>query len=314
MKRALALALFVTAVLSVSIVLTKPKTINSRTSNHRWVKAIDTGVKTWPRWVFPITGPKGIVMIAEEATWFSNDGTAWTTTAHNAREAIRPGTSQIFFKDRFWLMGGMNDWSDFTNEIWSSPDAINWTLETNHAPWPSRRNALLVEFQDKLWLLSGWETSGKKNVTPLRSYRDAWQSTDGRVWTKLPVELPNSDQKLVVFDNQMWLLGKAGAWHSSDGLKWQEAVTGAPFIDRWAYGAVVYDNRIWLFGGIYRDQTTNEVWSTPDGIKWRCENNAPWFPRDGEYSITFDGKLWIYGGKTGSHYKQADDVWYLMGS
>jgi hypothetical protein len=312
MKRALAVLLFVTAVLSVSIVLTKSKASNSRVSNYRWVKAIDNGVKTWPRWVFPVPmGTQKLVMVAEVATWFSNDGIKWLTTSHNVREAIRPGVSQIFFKDRFWLMGGMNDWSEFTNEVWSSADAVNWTLESKHAPWPARRNALLAEFQGKLWLVSGAESSGKKNVTPLRSYRDVWQSSDGLVWTKLPVTLPDSDEKLVVFNNQMWLLGKAGVWRSSDGLTWQQAASGDPFVNRRAYGAVVYNNSIWLFGGIHEGQMTNEVWSSDDGSSWKREKNAPWFPRGGEYSIAFNGKLWIYGGKTGAKYDQADDVWFM---
>lgn len=311
MKRILVLVLFVAPILSAPFVLTRSKATNSDTGDYRWVKAIDTGVKTWPRWVFPIHGRQKLLMIAEESSWSSGDGIKWSTASHNAREAIRPGASQIFFKDRFWLMGGMKDWSQFTNEIWSSPDAINWTLESSAAPWAARRNALLVEFQSKLWLMSGWESSGKKNVTPLRSHRDVWQSADGRVWTKLPVTLPESDEKLVVFNNQMWLLGKAGAWRSNDGVTWQQTASGDPFVNRRAYGAVVFRNNIWLFGGLHGDMTTNEVWSSNDGVNWTREKNAPWFPRGGEYSIVFDGKLWIYGGKTGAKYDRADDVWFM---
>lgn len=311
MKRALLLVLFLAAVLSGSIVLTRSKITDSKTTDYRWIKAVDTGVKTWPRWVFPIPGRQRLVMIAEEASWSSDDGIKWSTTAHNAHQAIRPGVSQIFFKNRFWLMGGMNDWSEFTNQIWSSPDAVNWTLESQHAPWPARRDALLAKFQDKLWLMSGAESSGKKNVLPLRSYRDVWQSSDGLAWSRLPVMLPESDEKLVVFNNQMWLLGKAGAWRSNDGITWQQTASGEPFINRRAFGAVVYNDSIWLFGGIHGEKMTNEVWSSNDGINWRREKDAPWFPRGGEYSIAFDGKLWIYGGKTGTHYKQADDVWFM---
>lgn len=311
MTRTFVLVLSVAALVSGSIVLTRSRIADSKTNDYRWVKALDTGVKTWPRWVFPIPGRQRLVMIADNATWSSHDGITWTTTSHNARQAIRPGVSQIFFKDRYWLMGGMNDWSEFTNEIWSSPDAVNWTVESTQAPWLPRRNALLAEFQDKLWLLSGAESSGKKNVTPIRTYRDVWQTSDGREWRKLPVTLPDSDEKLVVFNNQLWLLGKSGAWRSSDGLNWQQTASGDPFINRRGYGAVVYKNSIWLFGGIHEDKATNEVWSSNDGVNWVREKNAPWFPRGGEYSIAYDGKLWLYGGKTGTKYDKADDVWYL---
>ena len=112
----------------------------------------------------------------------------------------------------------------------------------------------------------------------------------------------------------MWLLGKAGAWASRDGARWSQEKSGEPFNDRRGYGAVVYNDRIWIFGGIYHGNMTNEVWSTADGSEWVREANAPWLPRGAEYSVAFDGKLWIYGGKAGTDYKQADDVWYMTKS
>ena len=60
-----------------------------------------------------------------------------------------------------------------------------------------------------------------------------------------------------------------------------------------------------------RVKTTNEVWSSNDGVTWQEVERAPWFPRGGEYSTVFNGKLWIYGGKTGTTYEQADDVWFM---
>ena len=285
---------------------------NNPSTNYQWVRAIDTGIKTWPRWVIPISNGDGtLFMIAKEGTWSSKDGLNWTKGPNNAGAAVRPGVAQAFFKEKLWLLGGMNDWSEFTNEVWSSTDGATWRRVVDRAPWTPRRNALVTVFNHRLWLFGGAESSGFRDVTPRRSYRDVWQSDDGVTWKRVPTILPESEEQVVVFKQRLWLLGKAGAWSSADGINWTSQGSGPPFSDRRAYGAVVYNDKIWLFGGIRGDTTTNEVWSTADGITWVRERSAPWYPRGGAYSVVFGGKLWIYGGKTGTHYKQADDVWYM---
>ena len=73
----------------------------------------------------------------------------------------------------------------------------------------------------------------------------------------------------------------------------------------------VFDGRMWIFGGLDPEKTTNQVWSSNDGVTWQEAKRAPWFPRGAKYSTVFNGKLWIYGGKTGTTYEQADDVWFM---
>lgn len=281
------------------------------TGGYQWIRAVKPGLKTWARWVLPVTDNNKLLMIAEDATWSSTDGVKWTTTKNNAAEAVRPGASQIFFKGKFWLMGGMNNWAEFTNQIWSSSDAVQWTMVAEHAPWPARRNALVVEFDNKLWLFGGWESSGKKDVTPTMFYRDMWQSRDGIQWTQISSNMPASNEQVLIFQNQIWLLGKDGVWTTTDGKAWRQTATGKPFSDRGSFGAEVFDGKMWIFGGMGTTKTTNEVWFSQDGTTWQEAEHAPWFPRGGEYSTVFDGKLWIYGGKTGTTYDQADDVWFM---
>jgi hypothetical protein len=289
-----------------------PISESSTASSYRWVKAIDTGVKTWPRWIMPINvADRQLVMIEKEKTYYSKDGISWSAKSNNANKAVKYGVSQINFQGRYWLMGGMEDWSRFTNDIWSSSDGLKWELVTSRAPWATRRDALLIEFQNKLWLLGGKESSGKRDVLPQRSYRDVWQSEDGVNWKELETQIPEDNEKVLVFKGQLWLLGKSGVWKSSDGISWQQTANGKPFSAVRSFGAVVYDEQLWVFGGIGSKKTVNDVWSSRDGINWIQENNAPWFRRGGEYSVVFDGKLWLYGGKTGEDYTHADDVWYM---
>ena len=38
-------------------------------SNYRWVRGIETGVKTWPRWVVPIAkADEALLMVAKESS------------------------------------------------------------------------------------------------------------------------------------------------------------------------------------------------------------------------------------------------------
>jgi hypothetical protein len=201
--------------------------------SYQWTRAVNPGVKSWPRWVVPLAANDNkLRMIAEDATWSSIDGIKWTTTKNNATEAVRPGASQIFFKGKFWLMGGMNSWAEFTNEIWSSTNAVEWTLVAKHAPWAARRNALVVEFDGKLWLFGGAESSGKTDVTPVRAYTDVWQSSDGVDWKQISSNTAPSGEQILIFQNQMWLLGKDGAWTTNDGKTFRQTATGRPFSDR----------------------------------------------------------------------------------
>ena len=310
MKLRVGVLLMVVAGACVSLVLRNSEA--GREGDYRWTKAIETGVNTWPRWVHPISFHNHqLTMIADDATWTSADGIAWTNTPNNAKRAARPGAAQFHFKGKYWLMGGMVSWAEFTNEIWSSTDAVNWVLATKNAPWPPRRNALVIEFNDKLWLFGGSESSGKPDVLPTRFFNDVWQTSDGVSWTRVDADVPAGNEQILVFNKQVWILGRSGAWSSNDGRTWRLATGGAPFKNRGGFGALVYDGKMWVFGGLVGERTTSDVWSSSDGVNWQQDKIAPWFPRGAEYSIVFKDRLWIYGGKTGTHYRNADDVWFM---
>ena len=274
-------AIFFAALLTLSFTLVALTRSARSNPKYRWVRAVDTGVKTWPRWVVPLNANDGTLrMIADNATWTSADGINWSMEPHNASKAVRPGTSQIFFKGHFWLMGGMNNWSQFTNEIWSSPDGTQWTQVAEQTPWSARRNAMLVEFNNNLWLLGGAKSNGTPEVMSARSLRDVWQSADGVRWIRISDNLPAGGEKALVFQSHIWVLGRGGAWRSNDGVSWHQTANGKPFINRGSFGATVYDGRMWLFGGVGRDKTLNDVWSSVDGVTWQLEtDHAPWFPR-----------------------------------
>jgi hypothetical protein len=57
-------------ILSVLILcLSLPTDASSTFDSYQWVKAIDTGVQTWPRWDLPMNGARNqLVMVTKERT------------------------------------------------------------------------------------------------------------------------------------------------------------------------------------------------------------------------------------------------------
>jgi hypothetical protein len=63
------------------------------------------------------------------------------------------------------------------------------------------------------------------------------------------------------------------------------------------YGAVVFDNRIWLMGGYDGKSYYDDVWSSADAVHWtKAIDHAGWSPRDVDLAIVFKEQMWIVGG------------------
>ncbi|AWX44367.1 hypothetical protein HME9304_01367 [Flagellimonas maritima] len=71
----------------------------------------------------------------------------------------------------------------------------------------------------------------------------------------------------------------------------------AAYGSRKATGVVVFDDKIWVIGGIDEfDNSLDDIWSSADGENWVLEGNLPFGNIFGHELIAFNGKLWIYGG------------------
>ncbi len=88
-------------------------------------------------------------------------------------------------------------------------------------------------------------------------------------------------------------------------------------------GALVFKDRMWILGGwnpkIFPRDTTNDVWSSGDGINWRLDKpntflkgrfdaTRDWEGRHTAGYQVHDGKMWILGGDILQHHYQTD-VW-----
>ncbi len=243
----------------------------------------------------------------------------------------RDAHTVIAFKDKLWLIGGLNANDQVTasgavhyeiaphfSDIWVSADGIDWEIVTEDAPWGKRRSLQSVVFKDKIWLIPGWGPE-----TGLRS--EVWSSDNGKDWENVvsagnwPVR---EGHQLVVFNDKLWLIGgvnygkretKNDVWYSEDGTEWSNAVDTAPWPSRWDHEVISFNNKLWLIGGMDLNGTVyGDVWSSEDGKNWTLvTENPPWKARQGHELVVFKDLLWIVGRfDSKSQGGGVNDVWF----
>ncbi|NCO10885.1 hypothetical protein GW930_03200 [Candidatus Saccharibacteria bacterium] len=100
------------------------------------------------------------------------------------------------------------------------------------------------------------------------------------------------------------------------GVLWEEATASAAFIGRAYASAIVFDNKMWVMGGVAGGAPgyLNDVWYSADGVNWtEATADAGWSPRS-ELAVTvFDNKMWVMGGWNAAAAPggvRYNDVWY----
>jgi len=156
----------------------------------------------------------------------------------------------------------------------------------------------------------------------------------GAHWQKLTVnDIPwekRAGQRTVSYHGKMYMMGgitddfASDVWSSSDGVNWKQETANASWAKRGTFGLVVFNDKMWLFGGnmyLYANDTSTyyyykDIWSSTDGKNWTLENNnAPWGNRAFFATAVFDDgsgpKLWLSGGvqQNGTTFTNMNDVW-----
>ncbi len=207
----------------------------------------------------------------------------------------------------------------------AQPEA-SWSRVTQHAAWQPRDSCGEAVFRDQLWLLGGWYDSFSEPP------RDVWHSADGVHWDCATEKAPwrHGDLPTVMaFHDRLWLmagwhngrLADATAshevWSTADGSDWHQETAAAPWSARLGAAGVVFQDRMWILGGVERyydgdaSHLRNDVWNSRDGRTWaQVTAAAEWSPRAYHAALVHDGKLWVLGG--GNYqptYAAANDVW-----
>ncbi len=104
----------------------------------------------------------------------------------------------------------------------------------------------------------------------------------------------------------------ADAAGMSSAMQWAQAAEHAQFSGRQGHSTVVFDDSIWVIGGLAAPSSYYaDVWRSDDGITWTQVTPAAAFgKRAGHRSVVFDNKIWVIGGRDGTTGEPLNDIWY----
>lgn len=257
--------------------------------------------------------------------WYSEDGRNWFpgNTSLDFLDG-RGGQNAVVFDDKIWIMGGSDGSGGIAGDIWSSDDGIIWTQVTPMAEFGPRTDLSSVVFNDRLWIMGGERDLGKTD-----HLRDVWYSSDGISWQQASPFIkfkPLWRQNLLAFDGSIWDIGNVyyranlsddynEIWKTKNGRDWTPITSHAPFPARSRPGYAVFDDRMWIIGGVTFDFTfLTDVWYSSDGRKWtQATKNAGFSENTTEHSVpvmfVLKDKMWIIRSYSDAG-KFKNDIWY----
>jgi len=272
-----------------------------------------------PVTLFPVVAFGGdLWMVSQTHSYSSADGLVWSQ--HDKEDwGERIGQSFVFFRDRLWMLGGLDYRTRRAlGDVWSSADGVHWR-PAGVAAWPERTGAAVVVFKGRLWVIGGTsEVSSRFDAVQM--LHDVWSSEDGLTWRQVTRAAPwkaRDQPRVVALGEALYLLGGGGTadvWRSTDGESWTQLTAEAPWNPRHGYGGEAFDGKLWVFGGWIGASTNavNDVWWSEDGASWtRLAEHAPWGPRSPRW-VVFRDRLWVFSGKhTGASDSWGGDVWVM---
>lgn len=207
------------------------------------------------------------------AVYYTTDGLNYTQATASANWTARYGHTVATFDGKMWIAGGSDSLSTYSavNDVWYSVDGATWTQATANSSWSARLYHEMISKDDLLWIMGG-------TLDGTTVYNDTWYSADGVTWTQATGSAAWAARihfGLVIKDDEFVVLGGASSfsttsglgdiWKSADGVSWNLVTDSPPWPARQFPGASIFDNQIWLFGGILASGTgTNEIWHTQD--------------------------------------------------
>jgi hypothetical protein len=240
---------------------------------------------------------------------------AWELTYTNTVDGFM-FHSGVKFNNRIVLIGGYDD-GHALKWIVSSPDGRKITsFDKTPVGFPRRYAHASCVFDEKIFVSGGVDDS-------MVEHNDIFVTQDAEHFENVG-NLNNSiyDHKMVAFGNprvQLVVLGglrgmnfRNEIFQSSGGRNWEQVnVQGTHWNPRGGFGALVYKNKLWIFGGVGDGDTDyNDVWWTDDLIHWhRALEHAPWHARSNFGFCEWDERMWVIGGKI-FNYRQQDYIYF----
>jgi len=257
-------------------------------------------------WVFG--GNTGSADLAD--MYSSTDGNTWTAvTLTGDAISARSGQTMLVSGSTMYIIGGSNN-----TDVYASTDGIAWTRQTSSASFLSGLSGYsAVALGGNLYVVGGETSAGLTNAV--------WKSTDGGVtWSSVTQSFPFSARRgfaATTYNSEIWLAGgitnlninqaASDLWHSPDGATWYQ-VTQGTFSARSDLTLNVFDNRLWVIGGVASGTRKNDVYYSTNGMSWTSVlSSAPFAARSNHGALDYNGKLWVLAGVDGQ--PVTNDVW-----
>lgn len=261
-------------------------------------------------------GAADILPFDRNDVWLLKEGSStWEYKALGTSWAARRGHTALNFGNKGWVLGGYRAQGalyeeKFFNDVFYSSDMMVWSSKTAAADWAARGFHTSVVFDDMMYVLGGVSKDTEDNLV---LYDDVWYSEDGANWEQEETEThwsPRFGHTSVVFEvragePRIFVMGgQTGSdftakssysndvWSSADGITWTEETASAGWVGRRDHASVVYDGKIWVIGGWYRDggisKDLNDVWYSEDGETWvEAKPDAAWSARRSISAVVF---------------------------
>ena len=276
----------------------------------------------------------------------------WTITQQdidNANDFLEGSNYEFYFKimsgiTALWtsddlelkIVGVVPPLTCIPGESWEQNN-IPWN--DNTAPY-SRKHFSPVVYNNKIWVLGGETIAGSQ-------VRDVWTfDFNNEQWTQPINPFTNSPMQIsyiskyssVVYNDgsgeKIWILGGMGEFLDTTTMTTKYDITNqiltfdgsslAPlnpninvgWSPRIFHSSVVYNNKIWVLGGIRADSSyIRDVWSF-DGSTWIQHANPPWNQRHSFGAVVYNNKIWVLGGQKWYSGKavSSNEVWSFDGS
>ncbi len=230
-----------------------------------------------------------------------------------------PGSSErkshvlIPFKNSVWIIGGSS------SDLWYSDDGKNWKPGVESAPFGPRYGHASVVFNERLWVIGG--KIGHDSLPG-----DIWNSVDGKNWEKIAEHsfLKRYYHSATIFQDRIFVIGGLNdsavnpcfhdIWISENGISWTRQNAVADFAARYGHGAVVFNNSLFLIGGLYDDfsgsKTINDIWKSQNGFSWQKVNDNLSFPDNLFLSfLVYDQRIWAIGGYLKNNPMVFSNIW-----
>lgn len=204
------------------------------------------------------------------------------------------------FSGRMYIAGGSGITGNFA-DVWSTGDGINWRCDVASAPWGWRVGACMCVHNNTLFFVGGRDPSVGKY------YNDVWSTNNGVEWTQVSPAaafegrnlfgLVSFGGSLILFGGRSDITDYDDIWSSADGVSWTRVATGT-WGQRLGFGYTVFQNKIYLLGGIVGTTLKQDCYSSSDGGNTWTLESATALPagRYGMNIVVYNDTMWSIGG------------------